>query len=128
MLGGERVALNFLQRLTGIATLTSRFVESVRESGVTILDTRKTTPLLRDLEKHAVRCGGGENHRRSLGDMVLVKENHIRALGGRSALLEFLRGAERPGGLFVEVEVDSMAFLEEILGVPVDRSLEISTP
>jgi nicotinate-nucleotide pyrophosphorylase (carboxylating) len=119
VVAGERVALNFLQRLSGTATLASRFVAAVRGSGAVILDTRKTTPLLRDLEKYAVRCGGAQNHRRDLAAMVLVKENHVRALGGREALLRRLRG-RRAGG-FVEVEVDSLAFLDDLLGARVDR-------
>jgi nicotinate-nucleotide pyrophosphorylase (carboxylating) len=119
VVAGERVALNFLQRLSGTATLAARFVAAVRGSDVVILDTRKTTPLLRDLEKYAVRCGGARNHRRDLGAMVLVKENHVRALGGREALLRRLRA--RPPGGFVEVEVDALEFLDELLGAPVDR-------
>lgn len=120
VLGAERVALNFLQRLSGVATLTRRFVERVAGTGVTILDTRKTTPLWRDLEKYAVRCGGGQNHRRDLGAMVLVKENHIRAKGGSGALVAHLEARGRTGA-FVEVEVDSLAFLDAVLPAPVDR-------
>jgi len=119
VVAGERVALNFLQRLSGTATLASHFVAAVRSSGAVILDTRKTTPLLRDLEKYAVRCGGARNHRRDLAAMVLIKENHVRALGGRDALLRRLRA--RPAGGFVEVEVDSLEFLDALLGAPVDR-------
>jgi nicotinate-nucleotide pyrophosphorylase (carboxylating) len=122
ILRAERVALNFLQRLSGVATMASRFVSRVAGSSITILDTRKTTPLWRDLEKHAVRCGGAQNHRRDLGEMVLIKENHIRALGGTRALLERLRqvgrSADRP---FIEVEVDSLELLEQMIGAPVDR-------
>jgi nicotinate-nucleotide pyrophosphorylase (carboxylating) len=122
VLGAERVALNFLQRLTGVATLTSRFVARVAGSSVTILDTRKTTPLWRDLEKYAVRCGGAQNHRRDLKSMVLIKENHIRAMGGPRVLVDALRraasGTDRP---FIEVEVDSPELLEQVLGVRVDR-------
>jgi nicotinate-nucleotide pyrophosphorylase (carboxylating) len=81
LLSGERVALNFLQRLSGIATLTRQFVEAVSGTGTTILDTRKTTPGLRALEKYAVRMGGGRNHRFGLSDGVLIKENHIAAGG-----------------------------------------------
>jgi nicotinate-nucleotide pyrophosphorylase (carboxylating) len=122
ILRAERVALNFLQRLTGIATMTSHFVARVAGTPIKILDTRKTTPLWRDLEKHAVRCGGGLNHRRDLGAMVLVKENHIRALGGPRALIERLRDSHRSGERpFVEVEVDSIEFLEQVLGAPIDR-------
>lgn len=126
ILAAERVALNFVQRLSGIATLSASFVEKAAGAGVTILDTRKTTPLLRDLEKYAVRCGGAQNHRRNLEAMVLVKENHIRSLGGPAKLIEFLKArrhkesgaGEAP---FVEVEIDSLDFLKDILGAPVDR-------
>jgi nicotinate-nucleotide pyrophosphorylase (carboxylating) len=82
LLGAERTALNFLQRLSGIATLTRRYVDAVDGTGVRILDTRKTTPALRELEKAAVRAGGGHNHRFGPFDMVLIKENHIAAAGG----------------------------------------------
>lgn len=125
ILRGERVALNFLQRLTAVATLTSRFVARVAGSSVTILDTRKTTPGWRDLEKYAVRCGGGQNHRRDLGAMVLIKENHIRAMGGPRVLVDQLRRAARASRgsekRFVEVEADSLDFLDQVLGAPVDR-------
>jgi nicotinate-nucleotide pyrophosphorylase (carboxylating) len=86
VLRAERVALNFLQRLSGIATLTATFVEQVQGTGITILDTRKTTPMMRRLERDAVRAGGGGNHRFNLSDMILIKENHIRAAGGGAAL------------------------------------------
>ncbi len=121
MMAAERTALNFLQRLSGIATLAAEFTSRVSGTDVTILDTRKTTPLWRDLEKYAVRCGGAKNHRRDLRAMVLVKENHVRAIGGPDALIariESMRGKE-PG--FVEVEVDSLEFLQKILGAPIDR-------
>jgi len=95
LLAGERVALNFLIRMSGIATLTARFVEAVAGTGARILDTRKTTPGLRLLEKHAVVCGGGENHRYALYDRILVKENHLAfgadhlsAVAGRDAIVE----------------------------------------
>ena len=126
ILAAERVALNFVQRLTGIATLSAGFVQKVKGTGVIILDTRKTTPLLRDLEKYAVRCGGAQNHRRDLEAMVLVKENHIRSLGGPTALIRYLKsGRGGDGGEkaepFVEVEVDSLEFLKGLLGAPVNR-------
>jgi nicotinate-nucleotide pyrophosphorylase (carboxylating) len=121
ILSSERVALNFMQRLSGIATLTAAFVARVAGTGVTILDTRKTTPLWRDLEKYAVRCGGAQNHRRDLRSMVLVKENHVRALGGEVALIERIKTAHRDKGLTVEVEVDSIGFLKRLLGASVDR-------
>jgi nicotinate-nucleotide pyrophosphorylase (carboxylating) len=84
ILSGERTALNFLQRLSGIATLTSKYTEKIKDTGVKILDTRKTTPGLRALEKYAVKMGGGENHRMGLFDMILIKENHIKAVGSIS--------------------------------------------
>ncbi len=116
ILVAERTALNFLQRLCGVATLAARHVDAVRDTGVVILDTRKTTPLWRDLEKYAVRCGGARNHRRDLGAMILVKDNHVRAVGGRSALIDRIAQAARAP--FVEVEVDSMEFLRELLASP----------
>jgi nicotinate-nucleotide pyrophosphorylase (carboxylating) len=119
IVSAERTALNFLQRLCGIATLAHRFVRAVEGTGVVILDTRKTTPLWRELEKYAVRCGGAQNHRRDLRAMVLVKDNHIRAAGGAEALIRHLERAPRPP--FIEVEVDSPAFLRAMLGRPVDR-------
>jgi nicotinate-nucleotide pyrophosphorylase (carboxylating) len=119
VLSAERTALNFLQHLCGVATHAARFVAAVAGTGVVILDTRKTTPLCRDLEKYAVRCGGAQNHRHDLGAMVLVKDNHVRALGGREALVRALDAPVRPP--FVEVEVDSVEFLESVLGRRVDR-------
>jgi nicotinate-nucleotide pyrophosphorylase (carboxylating) len=118
----ERTALNFLQRMSGVATLTSRFVDAVKGTGVVILDTRKTIPLWRELDKYAVRCGGAQNHRRSLDAMVLVKDNHVRALGGPQALIDVIKKRGSTAG-FVEVEVDSMQFLEQLLSVHVDRIL-----
>ncbi len=88
ILKAERTALNFLQRLSGVATLTRRYVDAVAGTGAVILDTRKTTPGLRFLEKYAVQCGGGQNHRLALWDMYLVKDNHIRAAGGITAALD----------------------------------------
>ena len=82
ILASERTALNFLQRLSGIATITTQYREAIEDTGAQLLDTRKTTPGWRTLEKHAVACGGGTNHRMGLHDMVLIKENHIRAAGG----------------------------------------------
>jgi nicotinate-nucleotide pyrophosphorylase (carboxylating) len=120
LLAGERTALNFLGRLSGIATLTARFVEQVRGTRTTILDTRKTTPGLRLLEKYAVRVGGGGNHRFCLDDMILVKENHISCAGGVAAALDMVEEKNRKG-LPVEIEVTCLAELEEALGRPVDR-------
>lgn len=119
ILAAERTALNFLQRLSGVATLAAKFVERVEGTGVVVLDTRKTTPLLRRLERYAVRVGGGQNHRFNLSDMLLVKENHLRAVGGIPALRQILEKKKAPAE--VEVEVDSIEFLRELLGAPVDR-------
>lgn len=105
ILTGERVALNFLGRLSGIATLTRRYVDAVSGTGVAILDTRKTTPGLRALEKHAVACGGGRNHRFGLDDGVLVKDNHLRAAGSIANAVESLRDATF---LPIEVECDTL--------------------
>ena len=118
ILTGERTALNFMQRLCGIATLTRQFVDRVASSGTRILDTRKTTPTLRVLEKYAVRCGGGENHRFGLFDRILIKDNHRRLAGlpggmGLAAAVE--RARQLHPGLQVEVEVETLAELEEVL-------------
>ena len=122
ILTGERVALNFLQRLSGIATLTQRYVSAVEGTGARILDTRKTTPGLRSLEKAAVRAGGGHNHRFGLFDMVMIKENHIAAAGGITAAVEAVR-AHNDRGLGVEVEVTDLDELLEALAAGVDRVL-----
>lgn len=118
LLTGERVALNLLQRLSGVATLTRRFVHAVDGTGAEILDTRKTTPGLRALEKYAVRVGGGRNHRKDLGEAILIKDNHIRLAGGVSAALlgaETARGrASRPPS-WIEVEVTDLNELREAL-------------
>jgi nicotinate-nucleotide pyrophosphorylase (carboxylating) len=123
LLAAERTALNFLQRLSGIATLTRRFVDAVEGTGATILDTRKTTPGLRQLEKYAVRVGGGRNHRFGLYDMILLKENHIAAAGGlREAVERCRKGLAQEGGhVEIEVEVRSLAELDEALEMQVDR-------
>jgi len=114
LLTGERVALNLLQRLSGVATLTRHFVHAVDGTGAEILDTRKTTPGLRSLEKYAVRIGGGRNHRKDLGEAVLIKDNHIRLAGGVSAALS---GAEAARGRvsWIEVEVTNLDELSEAL-------------
>ncbi len=123
ILSGERVALNFLQRLSGIATLTRRYVDAVAGTGAVISDTRKTTPTLRALEKYAVRCGGGTNHRARLDAMLLVKENHIAAVGSVAAALELARKLAGPRGLEVEIEVRNFAELEVALRGAPDRIL-----
>ena len=120
ILTGERVALNFLGRLSGIGTLTRRYVDAVAGTGVAILDTRKTTPGLRLLEKHAVACGGGKNHRFGLDDAVLVKDNHLAAAGSIRAAVERLRAAT---DLPIEVECDTLAQVSEALAAGVDAIL-----
>jgi nicotinate-nucleotide pyrophosphorylase (carboxylating) len=112
ILTGERTALNFLGRLSGIATLTRRFVDAVAGTGVAILDTRKTTPGLRALEKHAVFLGGGRNHRFGLDDGVLVKDNHLRAAGSVGEAVERLRAVT---DLPIEIECDTLAQVEQAL-------------
>lgn len=126
ILTGERTALNFLQRLTSVATQTRRFVQAVHGTGATILDTRKTTPGLRYLEKYAVKLGGGENHRFALWDMYLVKDNHIRAAGGVTAAIERIQRTRQDVPL--EVEVESLAQLREALRPEVDRILVDNRP
>jgi nicotinate-nucleotide pyrophosphorylase (carboxylating) len=115
ILSGERVALNFVGHLSGIATLTSAYVAKVAHTKAKIVDTRKTLPGLRALEKYAVRCGGGSNHRLGLHDMVLIKDNHIAIAGGVAAALERVRAADH--AIKVEIEVDSLAELAEVLRV-----------
>lgn len=122
ILTGERTALNFLGRLSGVATLTRRFVNAVGGVGAEIQDTRKTTPGWRVLEKEAVRAGGGANHRMGLYDMVLVKDNHLAAAGGVRAAVERVR-RENLDGLPVEVEVRTLEELEEVLALGVGRIL-----
>lgn len=119
ILTAERTALNFLQHLCGVATLTNKFVEKVRGTGVKILDTRKTTPGLRELEKYAVRCGGGENHRMGLWDMILIKGNHIKAVGGIGEAIEKLKVKSEK--LKVEVEVKDLEELGQAIKYPIDR-------
>ena len=115
----ERVALNFMGRLSGVASLTARYVERVAHTRARICDTRKTTPLLRAFEKYAVRCGGGANHRFGLDDAVLIKDNHIAVAGG---VIPALRAAKRYAGHLVkiEIEVDTIEQLREALAEGVD--------
>jgi nicotinate-nucleotide pyrophosphorylase (carboxylating) len=127
ILTAERVALNFLQRLSGVATLTRRYVEAVRGTDARILDTRKTTPGMRALEKAAVRAGGGKNHRFGLHDMVMIKENHIAAAGGIAAAVSAVREQDEEG-LAVEVETTNLAEVEEALAAGVDRILFDNMP
>jgi len=118
VLTGERVALNLVARLSGIASLTRRYVELADGTGATILDTRKTTPGLRALEKYAVRCGGGANHRAGLYDAVLVKENHLRIAGGITAAVASLNGDGA-----IEVEAETLDQVREALDAGVHRIL-----
>src|ERR1700758_2111959 len=114
ILSCERVILNLLQRLSGIATLTRKFVEAVSGTKARILDTRKTAPGLRALDKYAVRCGGGQNHRLDLSDGVLIKNNHITLAGGIAPALERAH-RNRRGSQPIEIEVRSLAEMEEAL-------------
>ena len=116
MLVAERTALNLASHLSGIATATARWVEALEGSPTRVLDTRKTLPGLRALQKYAVRCGGGVNHRSSLQDMAMVKDNHVVAAGGVLPALEAIRG--RHPGLPVEVEVTTLDELDELLALP----------
>lgn len=122
ILTAERTALNLLGRLSGIATLTARYVDAVAGTASRIVDTRKTTPGLRVLEKHAVRMGGGRNHRFGLDDGILVKDNHIVAAGSVSEAVGRVR-AVAPHGLSVEVEVTSLDELDEALAAGADAVL-----
>jgi nicotinate-nucleotide pyrophosphorylase (carboxylating) len=123
ILSAERVALNFLQRLSGVATLTARYVEAVRGTKATILDTRKTTPGLRRLEKYAVRCGGGKNHRFGLHDRVLIKDNHLAALreaGPNPIAVAVQRARIHCPRLQVEVEADTLMQVQEAVAAGAD--------
>lgn len=114
ILSAERVALNFLGHLSGVATLTAAYAEKIKHTKAKIIDTRKTTPCLRALEKYAVRCGGGVNHRMGLDDAVLIKDNHIAVAGGIAQVLKAARAAA--GHLVkVEIEVDTLDQLKEVL-------------
>ncbi len=115
LLTGERTALNFVQRLSGIATLAGAYVKAVEGTGCRILDTRKTTPGLRRLEKMAAAAGGAVNHRMGLYDAVLIKNNHIAAAGGVRAALDRVRAAGFPSNIPVEIEVRTRAELDEAL-------------
>jgi nicotinate-nucleotide pyrophosphorylase (carboxylating) len=119
LLQGERVALNFLQRMCGIATLTAQYVAAVKGTAARIVDTRKTTPGLRVLEKYAVRVGGGINHRTGLYDGILIKENHIAAAGGISEAVRRAR-SYIPHTLRIEVETETLAEVAEALAADVD--------
>ncbi|MBN1237830.1 MAG: carboxylating nicotinate-nucleotide diphosphorylase [Gammaproteobacteria bacterium] len=119
ILTGERTALNFLQTLSGTATVAHRFAAAVAGTATKVLDTRKTLPGLRRAQKYAVRCGGAENHRQGLYDAVLIKENHIAAAGGITAAVE--RAVAAADGLMIEVEVETLDELREALATPAHR-------
>ncbi len=122
LLTAERVALNFMGRMSGIATLTRHYVDAVAGTSAKIVDTRKTTPGLRAFEKYAVRCGGGQNHRTGLFDAVLIKDNHIVAAGGLSTAIERARAAA--GHMIkIEVEVDTLDQLDDVLRHRIDAVL-----
>jgi len=118
VLTGERLALNLLQRLSGIATLTRQCADALAGSAATLLDTRKTTPGLRALEKYAVRCGGGTNHRLTLHDLIMIKDNHAKHAGGIRKAVEQIR-AQLPGAR-IEVETASIPEVEQALALGVD--------
>jgi nicotinate-nucleotide pyrophosphorylase (carboxylating) len=122
ILSGERVALNFLQRLSGIATLTRQFVAAVAGTQAIILDTRKTAPGLRAADKLAVRLGGGQNHRFGLYDLALIKDNHLAAVNGDLAEAVY-RVKNYAPDVAIEIEVTTLDQLEKALGLPVDRIL-----
>ena len=119
LLSAERTALNLLQRMSGIATQTRRFVEAVAGTGAVILDTRKTVLGMRMAQKYAVKCGGGQNHRMGLYDAVLIKDNHIAVAGGVAAAVKAAR-AHMPQGMTLEVECDTLTQLDEALAAGVD--------
>ncbi|BCS34180.1 nicotinate-nucleotide diphosphorylase (carboxylating) [Luteitalea sp. TBR-22] len=121
LLTAERTALNYLQRMSGIATVTRRYVEAAAGSSLTILDTRKTTPTLRVLEKYAVRAGGGTNHRFALDDGILIKDNHIALAGGVAVALQRMRDAGLD--MSIEVEVRTLEELDVALGAGATRIL-----
>jgi nicotinate-nucleotide pyrophosphorylase (carboxylating) len=125
MLTAERTALNFLQRLSGIATLTRRYVDAAG-GGITILDTRKTTPTLRALEKYAVRAGGGTNHRAGLDDGILIKDNHIRLGGGVAEVVRKMKAARQE--MPIEIEAQSLAQVDEAVAAGADIILVDNLP
>jgi nicotinate-nucleotide pyrophosphorylase (carboxylating) len=126
VLAGERTALNLLARLSGIATLTRAYVDAVAGTGAVILDTRKTTPGLRALEKYAVRCGAGTNHRQGLYDAILIKDNHLRAAGGVGPAVRLARAAQP--ALLIEVETETLDEVGEALAAGADRILLDNMP
>jgi len=127
LLKGERTALNFLQHLCGVATITRRYVDAIAGTKTKILDTRKTTPGLRLLEKYAVKLGGGTNHRISLSDMVLIKDNHLHFVGNVAEAVRRARSKAR-SGLRIEVEADSLLQVREALAAGADMILLDNMP
>ncbi|MDB4952061.1 MAG: Nicotinate-nucleotide pyrophosphorylase [Gemmatimonadetes bacterium] len=127
ILTAERVALNFYQRLSGVATATRAYARAVEGTGARVIDTRKTTPGMRALEKRAVLHGGGANHRHGLHDMVLIKDNHIAAAGGITAAVHAVR-RQNGRGLKVEVETTTLAEVDEALRAGVDRIMFDNMP
>lgn len=126
ILSAERVALNFVQRLSGVATLTSKFVEAVRGTGAQILDTRKTTPGWRRFEKYAVACGGGTNHRIGLADMILIKDNHLAALRDarpNAVAAAISRARQKYPKLKIEVEADALEQVRQAIDAGADMIL-----
>lgn len=134
----ERTALNFLQKLSGIATLTQSFVSKLKGKKIKILDTRKTTPGFRVLEKHAVKMGGGENHRMGLHDMILIKENHIKATGGISSAIQkakiglknkdFIKKFSKKKKIKIEVETKNLDEVKDALGFKIDMIMLDNMP
>jgi len=120
ILSAERVALNFVQRLSGIATMTARYVDAVTGTGAHILDTRKTAPLYRRLEKYAVRCGGGLNHRMDLSSSVLIKDNHLAMVDGDIGVAVKRARALAPAGMKIEVECETLDQVRAALDAGVD--------
>ncbi len=127
LLGTERIMLNFVQQLSGTATATARYVAETAGTRCKILDTRKTVPGWRELQKYAVRCGGGSNHRMGLFDMIMLKDNHVAACGGVAKAIERVL-ATRPEGIPVEVEVETLDQLREALRYPVERIMLDNMP
>lgn len=123
VLTGERTALNILQRMSGVATLTNRYVRKISHTGTKIIDTRKTTPLWRNLEKYAVTAGGGSNHRMGLYDMFLIKDNHIASAGGISAAIQAVLDyrIKMKHTAAIEVETKNIGEVQEALMFPIDR-------
>jgi nicotinate-nucleotide pyrophosphorylase (carboxylating) len=122
LLAAERTALNLLQQLSGVATLTRAYVDAVAGTNAKIFDTRKTIPGLRDLQKYAVRCGGGNNHRMGLYDAVLIKDNHIAVAGGVAAAVKAARSQVKPD-IAIQVECDTLEQLNEALDTKVNSVL-----